>query len=309
MLSADLPLAEYARGVMRFHFDEMLRNEAGTRLGEDIEALHDMRVATRRLRAIFEVFAPAFRPRAVRRLLRDLRNARQALGPVRDLDVFIQNAEQFQQSAPVDLQILITTWQKQREIARAKMLRYLDSANFERFKTDFEEFLAASGKGARHFDPKDPQPQITWQAAPLFIYQRYAVVLACEPILLDASPEQLHDLRIYFKKFRYAVEFFRDVLGKPAQAVIADLKTIQDHLGNLNDVHLACSLLSDLLQTFEAQNQHLPIGERPDLGGILTYLSSMHAERHRLADTFPQTWAYFVRSGFRQNLALALSEM
>lgn len=308
-LNADLPLPEYARAVMRFHFDELLRHEAGTRLGEDIEELHDMRVATRRLRAVFEVFSPGFRPRAVKPLLHDLRAARQALGPVRDLDVFLENAHHYQDSTGADLQLLIKTWQSERETARQKMLAYLDSPAFETFKTDFEHFLTTPGKGARRFDPDKPHPQITWQAAPLLVYQRYSDVLACEGLIPEASPEQLHDLRVRFKKFRYAVEFLRQVLGKSAAEVIEDLKTMQDHLGELNDAHLACDLLSGLLAAFEARHQSLPLGVRPDLGGILAYLSSLHNQRRQMADTFPQAWAHFIRPAFRQNLALAFSEI
>jgi CHAD domain-containing protein len=308
-LSADLPLSEYARAVMRTHFDELLLHEAGTRLGEDIEELHDMRVATRRLRAAFEVFAPAFRPRAVRPLLRDLRAARQALGPVRDLDVFLENADAYQAENTADLSLLVQTWQAQRETARAKMLAYLDSPDFQTFKTDFETFLGTPGKAARRFDPADPHPQITWQAAPVLLYQRYSDVLACESLIPEASPEQLHDLRVRFKKFRYAVEFLRAVLGKPAAAVITDLKLMQDHLGQLNDAHLACDLLSGLLADLESRYQSLPLGVRPDLGGILAYLSSLHSQRRQMAETFPQAWAHFTRPEFRQNLALALSEL
>jgi len=308
-LSPDLPLTEYARFVMRKHFDTLLLHETGTRLGEDIEALHDMRVATRRLRAAFEVFGLAFRPRDVRLLLRDLRAARQALGPVRDLDVFIENARQYEQTAGVNLQLLIETWQEQRQSARLKMLAYLDSSAFETFKADFDEFINTPGQGARRYDPQEPHPQITWQAAPLLIYQRYADVLACETLIPEASPEQLHELRVRFKKLRYAIEFFRDILGKPAAALIEDLKIMQDHLGNLNDAHLACDLLADLLATLQSRYEALPLGVRPDLGGILAYLASLHSQRHNLVETFPAAWLHFNRQEFRQNLALALSEL
>jgi len=308
-LSADMPLSEYARAVMRGHFDELIRHEAGTRLGEDIEELHDMRVATRRLRAAFEVFAPAFRLKAVKPLLRDLRAARQALGPVRDLDVFIENAEAYQHENAADLGLLVETWQAERETARLKMLAYLDSPAFETFKTDFETFLSTPGQGGSRFDPEDPHPQLTWQAAPVLLYQRYSDVLACEGLIAEASPEQLHDLRVRFKKFRYAVEFLRDVLGKPAAAVISDLKAMQDHLGQLNDAHLACDLLSGLLSALETRHQSLPLGLRPDLGGILAYLASLHSLRREKAETFPQAWANFTRPEFRHNLALALSEL
>ena len=61
-------MAEAGRKVMFTHFMKMLANEAGTRDGEDIEFLHDMRVSTRRLRAAYRIFEPFYdarRDRAV----------------------------------------------------------------------------------------------------------------------------------------------------------------------------------------------------------------------------------------------------
>ena len=52
----DDPMSEAGRKTLRFHYQRMVHNEPGTRLGEDIEFLHDMRVATRRMRAAFRVF-------------------------------------------------------------------------------------------------------------------------------------------------------------------------------------------------------------------------------------------------------------
>jgi CHAD domain-containing protein len=307
-LAPDLPLAEYARLVMRFHFDELLRHEAGTRLGEDIEELHDMRVAARRLRAAFEIFAPAFRPRAVRPLLRDLREARRALGPVRDLDVFLENASRYQAEHGLNLAPLLEHWQAQREQFRAAMLAYLDGPDFVAFKTDFDQFLNTPGAAARPFDAQEPYPVLTWQAAPLLIYQRYTDILAFEPLLPQATPEQLHDLRIRFKKFRYALEFLRDLLGKPAGAVIDDLKQMQDHLGELHDAHVSCDLLSNQLNDFQRTQANLPLGLRVDLSGVIVYLADLHNRRSSLAETFPAAWAHFNRPEFRRSLALALAE-
>jgi CHAD domain-containing protein len=308
-VNAELPLSEYARNIMRTHFDSLLEHEAGTRLGEDIEELHDMRVATRRLRAAFEVFEPAFRPREIRPLLRDLRAARRALGPVRDLDVFIENARHHAAQTGQNLQQLTDIWEHERQSARQQMLTYLDSPAFTNFKIDFDQFLNTPGLAASRFNPRAPYPQITWQVAPLLIYQRYVDVLACENLLPEATPEQLHDLRIRFKKLRYAIEFLRAILAKPAALLIEDLKLMQDHLGDLNDAHLSCELLTNLLNRLESQSQSLPIGLRPDLGGIIAYLASLHHLRREKAETFPAAWAHFTRPEFRQNLALALAEL
>ena len=75
----DDAMAEAGRKVLQFHFAHMLSHERGTRLGDDIEELHDMRVATRRMRAAFEVFGPFFRLKAIKPHLKGLRVAGRAL--------------------------------------------------------------------------------------------------------------------------------------------------------------------------------------------------------------------------------------
>ena len=87
-------LAEAGRKIFRFQFSQVLDHEAGTRLGEDIEELHDIRVATRRLRAAFEVFEGVFKPKALKNSPEGLRSTGRTLGQVRDLDVFMEKAQQ-----------------------------------------------------------------------------------------------------------------------------------------------------------------------------------------------------------------------
>ncbi len=96
----DQPMAEAGRRIMFPHFMKMLANEAGTRDGEDIEFLHDMRVATRRLRAAYRIFEPFYEKSEVGRFNKELRRAGGALGAVRDLDVLIEKAEAYEASLP-----------------------------------------------------------------------------------------------------------------------------------------------------------------------------------------------------------------
>ena len=92
-MRADEPMAEAGRKILRFHFKRMLANEAGTRKGDDIEALHHMRVATRRQRGAFRIVTPYFKRKAVRAFRDELRTLAERLGDVRDLDVLIEAAE------------------------------------------------------------------------------------------------------------------------------------------------------------------------------------------------------------------------
>lgn len=309
-LKPDDNMAEAGRKVLLFHFSVMLNHDEGTRSGEDIEDLHDMRVATRRMRAAFEIFGEAFERKALKPHLKGLRATGRALGHVRDLDVFMEKAEHYLETLPEEqrsgLNPLLDAWKAKRETARNEMLAHLDSLEYQAFVQNFNLFLQTPGAGARSY-PNGPEPKLVREIAPVLIYTRLAAVRAYDAILKNAPIEQLHALRIEFKKLRYAVEFFREVLGEESKAVIADLKRLQDHLGDLNDAEVATQILRAFLDEWEPQQSALPVNERQNPEGIVTYLAARHSERYRLMVSFQDVWGEFNRPEFRRNLALAIS--
>lgn len=307
----DDPMPEAGRKILRYHFLQMLVHEPGTRLGEDIEALHDMRVATRRMRAAFDVFGDYFQKKAIKAHRIGLRDAGRALGKVRDLDVFLEKAAHYLDSLTEaqrsGLDSLLFAWRDDREHDRRLMLQHLDSPAYQSFINRFNKFLNTPGEGALLFDEAHPRPQRVSEVAPMMIYTRLAAVRAYHTLLANASYEQLHALRIDFKYLRYTVEFFREVLGPEGKAVIDDIKTLQDHLGDLNDADVACNILQGFLENWEERHLYLPLNERHSSEPVVQYLANRHAERHRLLVSFPEVWAYFIRDEFRRNLALAVS--
>ena len=309
----DDPIAEAGRKVLRYHFAEMLRHQEGTRQGDDIEELHDMRVATRRMRAAFDVFEGAFKSKAIQGHRKGLKEAGRALGNVRDLDVFMEKAQKYLEALPEDhrqgLEPLLSAWQEQREAARAEMLAYLDGEKYQNFKTTFLKFLDTPGAGARPVPKDKPAPDLVRHIAPVLIYTQLANVRAFNSILNTASIDQLHALRIEFKRLRYTVEFFREVLGEEAKEVIKDIKGLQDHLGDLNDARVACEILREFLDNLEDRQLGLPVSERKNPEPIVAYLAAKHSERHNLMISFPQGWARFERPEFRHNLAMAIAAL
>ncbi len=304
-------MAEAGRKILAFHFARMLKHEEGTRLGEDIEELHDMRVATRRMRAGFDVFGYAFAPKKIRPYLSGLRKTGRALGRVRDLDVFLEKAQLYLEGLPKQdrqgLDPLLKHWSKQRASARKKMLAYLHNDRFQRFKDDFGEFVDSPGAGVRRVSRKTPVPNQVSQVVPALIYSRLASVRAFEAILDEASIEQLHALRIEFKKLRYVVEFFKEVLGPETDHVIEDLKKTQDHLGDLNDADVARQILGDYLNNAKKRRKQKRRKKRRDNEPVVAYLASKESELESLIRTFPATWAYVNRADFRKNLSAAVS--
>lgn len=306
------PLAEAGRKILLFHFAEMVRHEEGTRKGDDPEDLHDMRVATRRMRAALRLFGDAYKPKAIKPFLKGLREAGQALGAVRDMDVFIEKAQKYVESLPESersgLDPLLAAWNYDREVDREKLLEHLDSPSFLHFKQKFNHFLQTPGAGACQEDLLvAPAPRLARDIAPVLIYTRISEVRAYETILNTATLEQLHALRIEFKRLRYAVEFFREILGEQSKDVINTLKEIQDHLGDLNDARVASQMITDFLNTWESRQEEQLLMNRLNPEPIVAFLAAKMAERHNLMITFPQTWEKFIGPEFRKNLALAVA--
>jgi CHAD domain-containing protein len=310
-IEADDSMAEAGRKILRFHFAHMINHEKGTRLGEDIEELHDMRVATRRMRAAFEVFKPFFRPKVIKKHLKGMRTTGRALGRVRDLDVFMEKAGHYLTALPEEerpgLEPLLTAWQQERATERDKMLAHLDSRGYQQFKQAFNDFTSIPGAGALPISKTDTRPDLVRHVVPVLIYTSLAAVRAYDSILSNARIEQLHALRIEFKKLRYTLEFFREVLGTQSREVINDLKVLQDHLGDLNDANVACQILREFIESWEERQILVPLHERQNPEPVVGYLAAKHAERHKLMVSFPQAWAHFNRQEFLENLALAVS--
>ncbi|NBD35277.1 MAG: CHAD domain-containing protein, partial [Chloroflexi bacterium] len=94
-ISADDTMAEAARKTFSFHFQHMLYHESGTREGEDIEELHDMRVTTRRMRAAFRVFNDYLDMKRMKPIRKGAKRTCGKLGNVRDLDVFWEKTQRY----------------------------------------------------------------------------------------------------------------------------------------------------------------------------------------------------------------------
>ncbi|MCK4300380.1 MAG: CHAD domain-containing protein, partial [Planctomycetes bacterium] len=303
----DDPMSEAGRKVLRFHFERMLAYEPGTRLGEDIEELHDMRVATRRMRSAFGVFSPYFDPDALQPFLKGLRRTGRALGGVRDLDVFMEKAQRYLDQLPEEerssLDPLLADWKEQREAKRYQMLRYLDSKKYEQFVRDFGEFLLTEGAGALPAPTDKPLPHRVCHLVPTLIYNRYQVVRGYETVIEGAPIETLHALRIDCKRLRYSLEFFREALAPEAEDVIKEVVTVQDHLGDLHDADVACSLLVAFLEGWARAAQR----ERINVSGVTRYLVAKQTDLRELIESFPEAWQHFNRPEVRRNLALAVS--
>ncbi|MDM8528358.1 CHAD domain-containing protein [Anaerolineales bacterium HSG24] len=306
-------LAEGGRKILKFHFERMLDNEAGTRLGEDIEALHDMRVATRRMRAAFGLFGDCYVKADVKALQKGLKATARILGAVRDLDVFLEKLIVYQQTldetAQQELLSLIEYCQQRREQARVEMLAYLELKQYAKFKKAFKKFVNTPGQGAKAVLTNEPIPYQLRHVVSGLIYERYESVRAYDPLLHNPPVERLHQLRISFKRFRYALEYFRELLGADGKSVIRQLKHIQDHLGDLNDASVASDFLEDFLKNWKIYRVNLSSTDNKKPQAVRVYLKHNIATGKDLVDSFPVVWDEFNSPSVRRQLALAVASL
>ena len=89
-IEAEMTFAEAAARIVAVRAEELWQHAENVLDTGDIERVHDMRVATRRLRAVLEIFAPCFPPKRHRKALREVKALADALGARRDPDVQLE---------------------------------------------------------------------------------------------------------------------------------------------------------------------------------------------------------------------------
>ncbi|MGO9456675.1 MAG: CHAD domain-containing protein [Acidimicrobiales bacterium] len=237
-------LGDLAYAVIRRNLAVLLAREPGTRLGEDIEELHDMRVATRRLRAAIDFFGDILPVRA-RTLRAELSWLAGVLGGVRDLDVQIERLDDMERwvvtdgsdGSPLDdLRRLLTA---HRVAARRVLLDALDSTRWERLAAGLTSMARTSQRGR---PPAARQPAAA--ALPDLVTPRHrAVVKAARRAGASGIAADYHRLRIRCKRLRYSLEFTAGVYGGRTEQFTKKLARLQDALGLMQDAEVATGRL------------------------------------------------------------------
>lgn len=234
-------------GFIRFAAESLLaqlhalgKESEGVKAGADLEFVHRMRVASRRLRARLAIFAELLPPRKASAWSKEVRRLTRALGAARDLDVqlnFVQNffegvAEpRFQPG----LKRLLFRLRQRREVLQKKVTRAVNRMETGGLFADMEKTLRQLRMTAHLPEAEKPSPA-AFQLAAAAMSEGFAEMESWEPYV--HSPErgaELHAMRIAAKHFRYAMETFAewypDELKEPLKAV----RRVQELLGDLHD--------------------------------------------------------------------------
>lgn len=246
--------------IMAHNFDFILEWEDKARGGEDIEGVHQMRVAIRRLRSAISLFRGAIPRESSQPWSEEMRWVVGELGLARDLDVFID--EGLSHAAPrlplpgsEDLDRVART--RRARAYQEQVVPMLASDRYQAFKTGCSDWFTqrqweGEGRGGKKRKASEAMTGKLVPFARALLDKQERQVLKTGSNVDRNDAEAMHRLRIECKKLRYAAEFFRPLfIGM--DGFIAHMKGLQDLLGLMNDVAVTRNLLDILLSE---ENDH-----------------------------------------------------
>ncbi len=247
-LAAEIKLSDGLSQIIGHLLDALLYWIDSYRRDAQAEAVHQGRVATRRLRSALSLYRRAAPCDELEAANVALRHCARALGAARDWDVFLmQTGARLDASAAADKRIatLLRAAKRRRQVAHAELAGFLAGPDFRRLELALG--LAASLRPwERGFDPATlAAPTGSFAAGAL---ERRLKHVRRRGKRLDTLPlPELHEFRKDCKRLRYAAEFFAPSF--PAKAVKPFLKrlaALQEELGTLNDTAVAAQLMGQL---------------------------------------------------------------
>ncbi len=221
-------------------------NEAAMLAG-DPEGIHQMRVATRRLRALLACFGDFLTIRVADEFKAELRWLMGALGPARDLDVFIaETLDPMLGRLPEEeaLKALHAAARQAADRAHAEARATIAAPRYTEFLLTADLRLA-SGDWASANAPVDAPVRPLAQTV---LRRRYRKLVKRGSGHRALEIEQLHRIRIAAKQMRYVGEFFRSLYSrKLARRYLGRLARLQERLGTLNDAVVGHRVLEELM--------------------------------------------------------------
>ena len=290
---------EWAAEVLRARFDEVVNLRGAALDFSDIEGVHSMRVATRRLRSALRDFMPLMDKRPPKQVRKELKQLADALGAVRDQDVAIVALEALRVEAETELikaglENLLKERGDLREVARLDLTKALAVRNLDDLH---ERFTAAIGKMARR---KKSKQMVSFNEA------GRAVVASSLQDLLDLGAslyepfniEELHEMRIAAKRLRYAIELFVACWGARAAPFADEIAEMQSFLGEVHDCDIWIESLGKRLE----RGQENLMTDKSDYQTVIWLLSEFVKKRTKEYRFALKLWSEWEANNFAEKM-------
>jgi CHAD domain-containing protein len=253
------------------HLNRFVSLEAKVLKGDDPDAIHDMRVASRRLQQVLDLIFPKPLPREARRLRRKIRRCRRALGDIRNCDVLLQLVQgRLARKRCSDRE----AWtgvkqhlQERRSESFSRAIRKLSKVNLGVFYMRAKEILDRlrpapdQGTGSPPLVQADrpalePFPARLTQAL-AGVWREFEEQVAASH--RDKTTPSIHAARIGAKRLRYLLEVVNQFGIPGSSSALTWLRKIQQHLGDWHDMEVLEEMIIEMIAEPELWRAQLPL--------------------------------------------------
>jgi len=235
------PANEGVKQVLMTRFAELQSWRDAALDWNDPEGVHSMRVASRRLRSALRDFLPYVRKRHLTSATKGLKGVADALGRVRDLDVFVVALEEVEKHAPPKfvsgVRQFVDSRKEVRERARKDLEAVLRKGDLKQLESGLQTGVDKATASA------EPSIAFVEVSRSVTLQRLREFERLTNGLFKPLDVVALHELRIAIKRLRYAVELFQQCWPRGVSATAKRAARIQSALGDLHD----CDVWIDIL--------------------------------------------------------------
>jgi len=312
--------------------DAFTKEITGVKSGRDIEHIHRMRVASRRLRAALPLFARCFLKKRFRTWMREIKKITRSLGEARDLDVQIAFLEGYlkglphagttdavdtpdtasaprKSAPPVAIAALVSRLQQRRGALQKKVLSALgeleQSHAIDEMQGALREMVPVTPQTRRrppmHGIPPVALQRISRGILDLFVYEPW--------IRNPNAVAEHHAMRIAAKRLRYTMEVYAPVYRLEFKKPLARIKKIQTILGDMHDCdvwidQITLAIVKERTREHSAKDRHNTGADT--ILSLKRLLTDRERKRAQLYRGFVRFWESLVRARFWEDLRASL---
>ncbi len=263
---------------------------------EDVECVHKMRVASRRIRAAMALFRFCFPRKKFKKWLGEIKNTTQLLGEARDLDVQIAFIQQYMKKleSPKEkssLDLFLENHKNRRTSIQPSVVRGLEQLQASDVLLDICNFCKETVEGLSKstYDVSSVMEKAHWQ----ILYRLNDFLAMKKYVQLENEILKHHEMRILAKRFRYTLEAFAPLYKSKLDNELKTMKAFQDVLGEMHDRDVWIDYIPKFLGEANSEiksKSKKKGGAAKGEQALLDFLGYIKGERKKLYDQFVQLW-------------------